>query len=509
MSEEEEFSHQSSLSNNKFSTGDSDFLVTDSTSIRNPETDSSAAHQTEKNNLESFFTDQSFSLLKKQEKKESDSISINKSEKESGSEIETKSKSNEKEEIEQSYASNNSRELSSSRRSKRANLTYSSSNNKSQKQNSALLESSFNTSFDSNSTTTASSTIITTTTDINSKEDDQNIQNSDNDDKIIAASNLLLEKGTLPPFAIQGKVLQHLKSESLQAVLNCDYPKAATIDKAINKIVNETYRRRKGIRELRRERKVDNKVQKANYMMKKEEEECKTIYSDFLREEDEKLQKIKERQQEELRMLKEEWDKPETLLPFNKSSQKLLSMRRSQKVLALSKRYEEAEQLKKQADALQRKELKEAKEKAKCAYNQAYQTLVEQHNKELLCFNDHKQRLSTFLDLERKKAIRPFQNMAAFYERQQSARSLPNGKPAPKATHSSSTNCYAAKRATSMLDALPPTTPDVVAGVSKYKCMPETHPLGLTSIMKKNKKNTKRYHSVALNREPRRKQPPS
>ena len=204
-------------------------------------------------------------------------------------------------------------------------------------------------------------------------------------------------------------------------------------------------------------------------------------------------------------MLKEEWNKPETLLPFNKSSQNLLSLRRSQKVLALSKRYEEAEKVKKHADELQKKELNEAKIKANLAYKKAKSTLIDQHKKELECFNDHKKRLETFLDLERLKAVTPYKNMASFYERQRSARSLPNGKPAPKANYLSS-NGGLAKRATSMFDALPPTDPEIVAGVSKFKATPETHPLGLTSIMKKkaNGKSEKRTKSVASSRRPKR-----
>lgn len=487
MNEEEDTLQDSSI--NKLLNSDSDFLVTDSTSIRNPETNSSVDNQIEQEKKSAFLTDQTISII---QNKEENNLYHDSSMNESENEDQTKSKTDTTsiEVVKSIYLSNshNLNEHSSSDKIKKAKSTDSSQNINSQKKPSTLLTS----TFDSSSLEFTDPTITTITT------NSQN-QNSD-DEEIVTATKSLLEKGKLPPFEIQGRVLQYLKSESLQAVLDCDYPRASRLDKAMNKIVQETYRRRKGNRDLRREKRVDKKVQKANYLMKKEEEESQTIYNNFLKEEEEKLRSIKERHRKELEMLKEEWNKPETLLPFNKSSQMLLSLRRSQKVLALSKRYEEAEKLKKQADDLQKKELREAKEKAKLAYNQAKQTLIDQHKKELQCFLDHKQRLSTFLDLERMKAIRPYKNMASFYERQQSARSLPNGKPAPKANSSSLNAGFAAKRATSMFDALPPTKPEIVAGVSKYKATPETHPLGLTSIMK----TKKRTNSVALNRKPKR-----
>ena len=495
MSEEEEYFQASSST--KLLTGDSDFSVTESTSIRNPETNSSAEEVIKPEKLSSLLTDLSQSLLPDQEKDQSNHSSANESEKETKDQSEADSNPIEKENIDNSSASHHSQEYPPSNKSKKTASTDSANNLTIQKNSSAALTS----SFDSNSMEFTYTTITTTTTTNNNSQN----QNSE-EDEIITASNSLLKKGSLPPFEIQGKVLQYLKSESLQAVQDCDYPRASKLDKAINKIVQETYRKRKGNRELRREKRVDKKVEKANYLLKREEEESQTIYNNFLKEEDDKLRIIKERHKKELEMLKEEWNKPETLLPYNKSSQKLLSLRRSQKVLALTKRYDEAERLKQHADEVQKKELKEAKEKAKSAYNQAKQTLIEQHKKELLCFSDHKQRLSTFLDLERKKAIAPYKNMASFYERQQSERSLPNGKPAPKINRASSNAGFAAKRATSMFDALPPTKPEIVAGVSKFKATPETHPLGLTSIMKtKNKKNSKRSNSVALNRRPKKK----
>ena len=95
MSEEEEYFQASSST--KLLTGDSDFSVTESTSIRNPETNSSAEEVIKPEKLSSLLTDLSQSLLPDQEKDQSNHSSANESEKETKDQSEADSNPIEKE----------------------------------------------------------------------------------------------------------------------------------------------------------------------------------------------------------------------------------------------------------------------------------------------------------------------------------------------------------------------------------------------------------------------------
>lgn len=325
-------------------------------------------------------------------------------------------------------------------------------------------------------------------------------EHDSNSTEIQDAATALVEKGKLPPSKLQPQVLQTLKTESMQLLFEENYQKAAKINKAINMIIAETHKRRKDNRQLKQERRVDHKVRKANHLLKKEEDKIHQKHEANQDLKNKKLKEIQDRHQKEIEQFKAIWDQPETFKRFNKASPLLLSLRRSQKVLALSKKFEEADEVKKEADKLQQKELNEARERAQVAYNQNLNALKEQHQKELKCFEEYQWRLDMNLEHEKNQSTMHFKNMARFYERQQEARVLPNKKPAPKIRYSTTGVGAISQRSQFISNPLPRTNPDVIAGLNRYRNMPEMHPLGLTSL-KKQPMTARRAQSTLSKRE--------
>lgn len=284
-----------------------------------------------------------------------------------------------------------------------------------------------------------------------------------------------METGKLPNKELYGKLLLRMKAEALQAIMTQNYPKANHINSGIDKIMAETQQSRLTNYRNKHAKLIDHKLRKAKRHLQREEEQWQIANESYESESEQALIKIKERHNQEIEDLKELWRKPETLKPYNKASKELLRLRKQEKTLALGKNFAEAEQVRLLADKRQLQEIREAEEIAKEAFKRAYDTVMEQHRKEIVCFKEHKHRVLVFLEKEKQRFTVPLENQIKSLEKVVSARKLPNGKPAPETTY--------VKRRTYLRSSVSiPASTETNTTMSHFRSASRTCSLGLSGL---------------------------
>jgi hypothetical protein len=106
---------------------------------------------------------------------------------------------------------------------------------------------------------------------------------------------------------------------------------------------------------------------------------------------EQRLADLRKRQQGELEMFERKWQDGR-LLQYNKASQRLLTLRKTERRMALFKQFDAARRIKAEADALEREELAEAQKRAVAAIKIKYQNLVLRHKRETDCLLQYTQR---------------------------------------------------------------------------------------------------------------------
>lgn len=112
---------------------------------------------------------------------------------------------------------------------------------------------------------------------------------------------------------------------------------------------------------------------------------------------------MNERHKQERSKFTEHWKDPKTLLEFSKPSSYLLQLRELERRKALSNDFRGAQEMKKQADALEKKETAEAQIKAKKAMQIMGEQLIKQQHKEEEMLKENE--IKRIEDIETKRGI--------------------------------------------------------------------------------------------------------
>jgi hypothetical protein len=119
---------------------------------------------------------------------------------------------------------------------------------------------------------------------------------------------------------------------------------------------------------------------------------------------------LNDRQTRELAEFRKRYREPAVLKRFSRPSRELLSLRRAERKLALTKEYEEARRTKALADALQRREEAQMRLLLEREIEVEFQKLTDAHRVQRQNLAAYEQRLRADLETQRAREIRPLES---------------------------------------------------------------------------------------------------
>ena len=141
------------------------------------------------------------------------------------------------------------------------------------------------------------------------------------------------------------------------------------------------------------------------------QDEWKRKIRSFKENEQNELEKINERHEQERRLFENHWSQAAILMPFSKPSSSLLQLRSMQKAFALSHDFVNARQLKITAEKKQKEESIEASKKATKSMKKEYITLLNRQQNEISCFSENCNRKLGKLEQQRDFELKVNENV--------------------------------------------------------------------------------------------------
>lgn len=235
------------------------------------------------------------------------------------------------------------------------------------------------------------------------KEDDLN----EEPDIVQNALQNLIKSREIPPEEVQPQVLRSLKTLFLNALIEEDYDKASQLEDLL-KYVGDNYESQvnKALRELQTKA-LESRLNLARDILNKKTSEWDDIYIMFKEDQKKRRSELEEKLSSQQQEFEAHWNDPNNLIMFKKPSPQLLQLKKQQKLLAITKKFEEAKQVKRMADRLQIAESQEAQNRAVSAMKTQYRKLADDQSREVDCFVEHERRIERFMAAERAKAIGP------------------------------------------------------------------------------------------------------
>ena len=219
----------------------------------------------------------------------------------------------------------------------------------------------------------------------------------------------LVEKGVIPPLDINMEIQVLLHAAEMEALEKEDYDYGKKIEdskRLLTAALEETASSNKSNEHLEfiRQR---LEIAKNDYI--KKNEYWNDVLMTFRNEQAMSRRRLKEKHDSEMAEFERKWSDMTNRSFFNKPSPTLLSMRKQQKILAMSKAWTDAKEVKARADNLQKIETQRAMARAISCMKQEHQNLIDKHRKEMECFNEHERKTSVFLHSERFSAMHPIE----------------------------------------------------------------------------------------------------
>lgn len=205
------------------------------------------------------------------------------------------------------------------------------------------------------------------------------------DDEIAEAWHNFQETRAIPGIEMKDYVILYVKQLSDEAIEIEDYDLAQKLEddiKAFNAAFSKTYEEAPSTTpSLVLESRLEEVKQQKMIFEYEYEQKLNRVKE----RENRKLEQLEERQEEERCQFESRCQNPEFLQRFSKPSASLLQMWRIQKRLALAHDFEGAKEMKTRADELQKKETEEAQRRAILSVQQNYEKLIEKQKRELEC----------------------------------------------------------------------------------------------------------------------------
>lgn len=305
----------------------------------------------------------------------------------------------------------------------------------------------------------------------------QNENQNEYMNEIELATRNLIQFQQMPPLNLQPDVLRFLKTLLLKSTMDQDYDKAHELEEILQYVsINYENSTQSNLKEEQLQN-IESKIAQLRSELNSKIQEWDKIMNTFQRQQKRERDNLQAQFNNEQAEFEQHWGDPNNLTQFNKPSSKLLQLRKQQKCLALAKHFEDAKEVQKLAKELEKYETEQAKQKAIAAMKIAYDNMITSQQKELDCFDQHKQRLEVYLNLEKDKVILPYQMQIKQLEIARDQGKPTNKKPI-KTVFVSTRKTRACKNEA----AFPPASPRTARALSNYRISDEPKKLDLSGI---------------------------
>jgi hypothetical protein len=226
----------------------------------------------------------------------------------------------------------------------------------------------------------------------------------------------LVKSKQLPPNEMVPSILDYARRQNVLALMAEDYDQAARIDTAIDVILQHI--RRAGIESEceRMAMTLQQRLEEAIVQRRQIQEDYAQRIADFKVRQEQRMESLKQQHESERQGFERQWSRPGAILTFSKPSSSLLQVRQIQKSLAISHRFDQAKELKREGDQMQRVESAVAGGRATDAMKIAYAQLLEKEEKELLCLQQNGERKLAVLEDDRDRKLSANHNLKAQLE---------------------------------------------------------------------------------------------
>ncbi|OHT16947.1 hypothetical protein TRFO_12838 [Tritrichomonas foetus] len=222
------------------------------------------------------------------------------------------------------------------------------------------------------------------------EEDEEIVQYSD--EQLNEAYEEFKKRKQLPPYLMRDAVLDYARRQSLQFMVDENYDAAYKNDLSVNDLLLEYSKDSGGYNTETITRNLEARIEMAQQQRQKSNEKYQSRIQMMKEYEQQKLHQLEDLQEEERKQFEASCQKPEFLQKFSKPSTKLLQIRKIQKSLALAHKFEEAKDVKSEADQMQKAETVQAQRRAIEYIRSSYAQLLEKHQQQLECATENGKR---------------------------------------------------------------------------------------------------------------------
>ncbi|EAY00429.1 hypothetical protein TVAG_114330 [Trichomonas vaginalis G3] len=220
------------------------------------------------------------------------------------------------------------------------------------------------------------------------------------------AYNDFAKHGAPPPQNLRPGIVQYINRKKATALMDSDYDLAEQLDQQMielsrlgNENGNDYHSRLKSLDTRTSDLQGEKKAMEEKWREKlqKHEEECEI-----------RLEKLKEKQLQELEEQKAKWQSQEYCRQFSKPSIRLLQLRHQEKKMALSRRYHDAKVTKKLADDLQSQEEKQAEQLLEESIRKEIGMMREKHWREEEKLREYNEKTRNDLETQKARELEPY-----------------------------------------------------------------------------------------------------
>ena len=296
--------------------------------------------------------------------------------------------------------------------------------------------------------------------------------------RIEAAVHDLLKHDQLPAPELQPEIIQHVKYESAQALVNKDYDRAAQLE-AVYHLVNDGLEwQANELMKVRAKEILDEKIEEAKSRLAEEEQKWDRILSQFYDQQERERETLMDAHDEQMQDFEERWSDESAMTKYSKPTRELIELRQREKVMALVKHFEDAKHFCQKADELEVGLAAEAEDRAAADMVKQHDVMMEKQKREVECFDQHEKRIELFLQAEREKAISPIMKQIEQLENRRRQGAPTNKKPKGTAPYVATTRTRVCRDA----KAIPKRNEETTRALSEFKSREEVPRLAVRAL---------------------------
>ena len=221
------------------------------------------------------------------------------------------------------------------------------------------------------------------------------------DDDLRMALDKYFKKKAMPPDDMREDMVIYTRKLASAAMMNEEYEKAEKYRGALLVFMDATNKNTSKAEAQRQTAELKSKLSVAEHRHKDLEYAWEDRFRNFEEQRKRSKESLVEKHQAELREFSAKWEKPETMIPFQKPSATLLQMRKMQKSYALTHDYSRARQLKGAVHSMMKDEWVGARRRAAESMRMEYEALIERQEKDLATWEDHWKRKKQTMEAEK------------------------------------------------------------------------------------------------------------